>query len=239
MREKPHEISGRTGLEPVVVDPHLFEGAQHAERIVNANHAAAEMIAVELPFQFRFHLVLRELIFSCHLLNLFFENGVQFLFGDAEQGVVACRQTDVVGLVETAEHADLRELGHAGEQHEAQMLVGGLEHRIETFENLTVPVFYLSCLSVHTSLQTRVHNVKQGLVVFVYQHHGWQSCLFVGGFQYIAESVAERVMIRVFAIDCLLLFDKSCQCALQFIARSEVVSVEINMKYRVFFPLLF
>ena len=86
------------------------------------------MVAVELPPELGLHLVLRKLILGGHLPYLLPEHGVQLLLGDAEQCVVACREADVVGLFEAAEHTYLRELSHSCEQHELKMLVGSLEH---------------------------------------------------------------------------------------------------------------
>ena len=65
------------------------------------------MVTIELALQLGFHFIFSKLIFPCHLLDLLLEDGVEFLLGDAEQGVVSGGEADVVGLVETAEHTDL------------------------------------------------------------------------------------------------------------------------------------
>ena len=97
-----------------------------------------------------------------------------------------CVTTDVVGLVETAEHADLRELGHAGEQHELQMFVGEFEHAVESLENLAV--VFLQGLDVSFGLgrgYVQVHHVEQRFVVFVNQHDDTPARLFMGLLEYV------------------------------------------------------
>ena len=49
--------------------------------------------------------------------------------------------TDVVRLIETTEHAYLRELGDTREQDKLQISIGSLEDTIETFQDLTIPIF--------------------------------------------------------------------------------------------------
>ena len=65
-------------------------------------------------------------------MNRFIEHREKLIFGDAAQGFIFTAHADVVGLVETAEHAYLRELRHAGEQYELQVLVGILEDPVES-----------------------------------------------------------------------------------------------------------
>lgn len=44
-----HQVSGRARLEPIIAEPHILEGIQQAERVINARSPGHEMIAV-VPF---------------------------------------------------------------------------------------------------------------------------------------------------------------------------------------------
>ena len=44
-----HQVSGRARLEPIIAEPHILEGIQQAERVINTRSPGHEMIAV-VPF---------------------------------------------------------------------------------------------------------------------------------------------------------------------------------------------
>ena len=69
------------------------------------------------------------------------EDGEKFFFSNAAQRFVTPVHTDVIRLVESAEHAHLRELGDSGEHHKLQVLVGILEQTVESFQKIAVVVF--------------------------------------------------------------------------------------------------
>ena len=107
------------------------------------------MVTVIFLFQLFYCLFLCHAVHFAKFLYLILEHRKQFFFGDAakcvETGVVA----DVCRLVETAEHADLRELGDSREQHKLQMLVRELENAIKAFKYLAVIVFKSLYVSSH------------------------------------------------------------------------------------------
>ncbi len=82
MSQKTDKIGWRTSFEPIVVNPHFIERAKHAERIIHSPQPAAEMIAIELPLKFCFHIVLAQLIFQCHLLDLLLKDSMKFFLGN-------------------------------------------------------------------------------------------------------------------------------------------------------------
>ena len=86
---------------------------------------------------------------------------------NAAQGVKSGIHADVVGLIEPAEHTDLRKLRHPREQHELQEVVRTLEGGVESFQSIPIDVF-----------QRSVEHVEYGLVIFVYQHYGTSAGLF-------------------------------------------------------------
>ena len=84
----------------------------------------------------RFFLALSQRV--CQFADTFCEDGVQFLLGDTQKRIIAIGERYVIGLVEAAEHADLRELGNTCEHHEAQVVVGSLEDGEEALEQFPV-----------------------------------------------------------------------------------------------------
>ena len=118
------------------------------------------------------------------------KDAVQFLFGDAQQGVVAMRERDVVGLVEAAEHRHLRELGDAREQHEAQVVVGGLEDGEETLQQVAVPGQQLLVVGI-----ARLQEVEQRLVVLVDEHHHLLPRLLVDGGNQATEAQSQVINV--------------------------------------------
>ena len=41
-----HQVSGRARLEPIIAEPHILEGIQQAERVIDTRYVGYEMIAV-------------------------------------------------------------------------------------------------------------------------------------------------------------------------------------------------
>ncbi len=44
-----HQVRGRARLEPIIAEPHILEGIQQAERVINTRATGHEMITV-VPF---------------------------------------------------------------------------------------------------------------------------------------------------------------------------------------------
>lgn len=137
-----------------------------------ARSAAAEVIAVVLPFQHGAHLHGRHAVLFGHVVYLPAEGGLHLLLGNAAQGIKLPAHTDVLGLVETAENAHLREFGHTGEQHKAQVGVGSLERRVEALEDVAVVILYEQLVAIVVAHRgTGVEYIEQWLVVLVDKHH--------------------------------------------------------------------
>ena len=66
---------------------------------------------------------------------------IQLIFGDSAKGFKITAHADVLGLVESAENAHLRELGDSRKQYELQMFVSSLEYRIKSFQHVSMMVF--------------------------------------------------------------------------------------------------
>lgn len=80
---------------------------------------------------------------------------------DAADGGVFRQHADVFNVVQLAEDAQLRELGNARQEHEAQVRVAGFKGTIEITHNIAEDGQVLFFM----------HHVEQGRIVFVDEHH--------------------------------------------------------------------
>ena len=79
--------------------------------------------------------------------------------------------TDVVRLIETTEHAYLRELGDTREQDKLQVIISFLEHRIYAFEQIAIIILqsHLSIFILHRNIH--IHHIKQRLVILINEYN--------------------------------------------------------------------
>ena len=122
MRQQADEVFRSAAPEPVIVDSEVEERVEETERVVNVIHGRAEMVSVILPLEYGQHLIHVRSVCVGHVRDGLREVLLKFLLRDAAQGLVLPAHADVVGLVETAEDTYLRELGHACEEHELQVV---------------------------------------------------------------------------------------------------------------------
>ena len=118
------------------------------------------MVAVVLPFQCLAHFIAADALAACHIFDGLGKITFHLLLGDAAQRLVSRVHAYVGWLVETAEHAHLRELGHPGQQHELQVIVGGLEHRVKTFQRLAIAVFELPLMTGNINRDVGIEHVE-------------------------------------------------------------------------------
>ena len=107
------------------------------------------MITVILALQHRYGLFLVHAVLLAQQLNLIEEDGMQLFLGYTAEGIEAGIETDVIGLIESAKHADLREFSYSREQHKLQVLVGQLKDTIESLEYLAVIILKRLYLANH------------------------------------------------------------------------------------------
>ena len=123
--------------EPVVLQLAAAQRIQHAERIIDIlRHIRREMVAVVHGLQLSHHRIFVHLLLFREFLNERGKRLSDFLFGETADVGVGVVERDVLQVVQVAEDADVRELGHAGEEGEADVLVAGLEVGIETLEDI-------------------------------------------------------------------------------------------------------
>ena len=133
-------------------------------------------------------------------------------------------------MVESAEYADLRELGDARQEHKAEVGIGAFEYGIESLQNFAVVIE-----------QFRVHfqHIEQGLVVFVNQHHRSASCFGVNGLHNLFEAPPIH-FARSFRQMVFLL--PSTQLFVKFIFQGSVTckydTIEVDVQHAVCVPIL-
>ena len=140
--------------------------------------------------------------------------------------------TDVVRLVEPAEHAHLRELGHSCQQDELQVCIGSLEDGVEGLQHVAVSVF-----------QTGVHieYVQNRFVVFINQYHGPSSGLLVCCLEHLdkASSHVQPVGLGSQSVTGFPIGHVILQPFFQHTRLGEVGAVEVHMKHGIHIPVLF
>ena len=170
------------------------------------------------------------MINACHIPNRLGEIIPKLILSDAAKSFVASVHTDVVRLVETAEHAYLREFCHSGKKNKLEMTVRHLKHGIESFQNVAVLVFKTGIC---------IQNIQDRLVVLVYQDYGTTACLLMYRTKYITKTKSDS-KFRV-GMNTILFFpfvNIIIKHGLQYTCLSEIRPVEIHMKYRMYIPVL-
>ncbi len=127
MVKKPDEISRSAGGEPIITYLLFVERIQQAERIVDPDQSATEMIAVIALAEHAAHLLDCHTLQCRHLGDRLRKITFQLIFRDAAQRVIQRCHAYVIGLIKTAEHAYLGELGDSGQEDELEVGIGFLE----------------------------------------------------------------------------------------------------------------
>ena len=169
-----------------------------------------------------------------HFPDRFGEIAFHLLLCDAAEAFVIGCQADVVRLVEAAEDAHLRELGHPCQQHELQVRVRPLEDRIKALQHRAVPILQAVFRALDISLDVHVQDIQYRLVVFVHQDHAAAAVLLVRLRQHVGEAIPYRCPVRVLSINPLPIRHIAVQLRLQIARFEEVGGVEVDMEHGVF-----
>ena len=86
------------------------------------------MIAVVAVFQAQAYIFIGGVVCRCKQLQRFFKIGVNFFLGDAAYRLVSVVHTDILQVVQVAEHTYLPEFSHACQQSEAYVPVLRFHH---------------------------------------------------------------------------------------------------------------
>ena len=164
---------------------------------------------------------------------------IKFIFGYSTQGLILFVHTDVRRLVESAEHAHLRELGHTGQQHKLEVGVRFLENRIETLQDIAVMLFQQTLLPVNLDAVRSIQHIEQRLVVFVDKHDGTSAVLLVGSLQDITETVPGRCVVGTGSIKLFPTTQGIFYFLFQCTGFDKILPTKREMEYRVFRPFLF
>ena len=158
---------------------------------------------------------------SCQFTDLGVEHVVDFLAGNAAYSGVGFQHRDVLQVVQVAEHADLRELRHAGEEGQLDVAVLRLADRVEGLQR--VAVFLLQ--------RGIVECLKQGLVVFVHEDGHAVARLLAGPLHDIVEAPPRRAVVRVDAVEPLPLFQMAVEKPAQRLRLVKLLGVHVKMQH--------
>ena len=196
------------------------------------------MITVILTLQPAHHLLHSDALLSGQRPYRLRKVMLQFLLRDAAQCLVARIHAEVSRLVKSAEHTVLRELRHPRQQHEPEVFVRRLEHRIESLQQLTVAVLQRPLLTVHPDHNALIQHIQYRLVILVYQHHATTASTKMGLAEDVCKTATQVCIGRDFPIHplpfCHIILQPSFQC----LFLHEHRPVEVHVKHRIFRPFL-
>ena len=132
--EQLHEVGGCSGLEPVVSEFHLSEGIQQAEWIVYTLGLGGEMVSVIALLEFQAGFLVGRHLGISQFLHFVIQIGMYLFFCDAAYLDVPIIHRQVHEVVEVAEYAYLAELGHAGQERQADIPVHALQNAVKRFQ---------------------------------------------------------------------------------------------------------
>ena len=167
--KKADKVARSARCKPIVAHVILLKAVEDTERIENASQITAKMIAVVFFLQPRDRFMIIISIGCRKRVDRRVKHIEKFILCNTAKRLITSIHANVVGLIEAAEHAHLRELGNSREHHEMEVFVGVLKYSIESFENITVVrlVCYLLTVISHIIKSFVVHHIKQGFVIFV------------------------------------------------------------------------
>ena len=196
------------------------------------------MITVKLPLQLVFHSFLCGFISHGHRLNLLIKGRIQFIFRNATKCLVMLIHTNVVRLIETTEHAYLRELGDTREQNKLQVIISFLEHRIYAFEQIAIIILqsHLSIFILHRNIH--IHHIKQRLVILINKYNSSHSCFCVSFLEYGSKATTQSLGKLILSISKFCTGNKFLQNMLQGIRLYIILSTKRKMKHRILLPYL-
>lgn len=162
-----YEVSGRTRTEPVSVRPAVGKAVEQAERVVHVRRRPAEMVTIVVFPQLGDSLLPAQLQFHGQFVYVIAHLRQELLIGDATHASVWLIHAHVLDVVQLAENAQLRELGDACQEHEAQHWLTILQRRVEVAHDV----------AEHVKALAFMHNIKQRRVILVDEHHSLLACL--------------------------------------------------------------
>ena len=189
VRKQTDEIGRCSALEPIVRDIQSCKSIKQAEWIINISHVLTEMITIIVGLKHWTHLIVWAFVSARHFFYRFTEYCIQFCLWYTTKSFILAVHTYIKRLIETTEYTDLRKLGNSSKKDKLKMLISTFEHRIETFQ--CIAMLFLK-IFVH------VKNIKNRLVVFVYQNNGTAPALLMGSTNKLSKQVAQTKLFSSF-----------------------------------------
>ena len=217
--------------KPKVTDAPCIKGIQHTERIIDIYHTFTKMVTIISLLQ-----LLTDFLFTTplgyrHFPNRFGKNSMQFFFRDATKRFIIRQHTDIQWLIETTEHAYLREFRHTCQKYKTQKLISLLKDGIECFQGLPV---------ARQQFFIMLQHIQQRFVVFVNQYHRSTAAALAGNFQNLVKT---RSQIKIhpwnYSVFLFPIRQIAGNLGLQCSGQRIVSSIKVYMKYNMSLPILF
>ena len=124
------KIDPDNGDFSVIAAKEVVETVEDAEWIEDVNHPSSEVITVVFLLQTFNGCLIAYAEVICQFPDRRVKDSEQFVLGDSAQSLVTPVHADVIRLVESTEHAHLREFGDTCQHHKLEVLVDQFEYTV-------------------------------------------------------------------------------------------------------------
>ena len=173
-----------------------------------------------IPFlQLPASIFVRHLLIFRQLTNFRFQIMMDFLFCNSTQLHIRFVHRDIVQIIQVTKHTYLTKLGNSRQKGKADIPVHRFQHRIKTFQCITI---LLSQLLITDSLQHR-------FIIFINQNHHPLPRLFTGTLYNTLKTQRNRSFRRSSPVHHFPFSQRIVQYSIQAFGRIILFGVQIQM----------
>ena len=184
------------------------------------------MITVIVFLQFGNRFLTGQFLRFCQFVYILRHLRKHFLLGDAADARILIIHRDIGDIVQLAEDAELRELGDAREEDEAEIRLTSLEWTKEIAHDVAE---LLQAVII-------VGNVKKRRVIFVDEHHHLLACFLIGGHDQVFKTDIGIHLFTLVAKPSLLLLQHVSQISLELLLLHVLATAHVEVEHGIFRP---
>ena len=187
------------------------------------------MVAIIFSAQFLNHLFPGISQLLSHIINIARHLRQHLLLRNTTDGSIRIIHTDILDIVQLTKDTELRELGDARQEDEAQVGIAGLQWRVEVAHRVAQALQF----------PLLVHHVEQRCVILIDQDHHLLAGLPIGTLDQAPQALIRIDIIRrPFAIDRLVGGQLAAQLQVQVLLLHVLGGTHVEPQHRVLRPLL-
>ena len=185
------------------------------------------MITVIVFLQFGNRFLTGQFLRFCQFVYILRHLRKHFLLGDAADARILIIHRDIGDIVQLAEDAELRELGDAREEDEAELGLAILQWAIEVAHRVAkrIQLFLL------------VRHIQHRRVVFVDKHHHLLATLLISGVDEVYQTVVASYLWIIYSPFFLLVLQKIAKVSFQFFLLHVLATAHVEVEHGIFRPL--